>query len=233
MSVVQVTRIHDIGRFGNQLFLYAFARHYSEVIGAQLELPAWAGETLFKLPQHRPSRYCTPLPSDTLPAGEGDIDLFGFYQLNACLRSYRSQVHKWFEFQEPIQPESGIALHVRRGDYIDLAHKYCLVSPASYAQLLEKLPPELPRSWYYEAGVRWPFARCGVADWQLDFRRMVAASHLVRSNSTFSFWAGLLHQGIQVYAPQVGDLVGESDVPFVDGNWPKLYSKFDDYDKVI
>jgi hypothetical protein len=37
----------QLGRFGNQLFQYAFLRLCAEKSGARVECPAWVGQTLF------------------------------------------------------------------------------------------------------------------------------------------------------------------------------------------
>lgn len=45
--VLTMSSIGQLGRFGNQLFQYAFLRLCAEKSGARVECPAWVGQTLF------------------------------------------------------------------------------------------------------------------------------------------------------------------------------------------
>src|SRR5689334_21725322 len=45
--VLTMSRLGQLGRFGNQLFQYAFLRICAEKTGSRVECPTWIGETLF------------------------------------------------------------------------------------------------------------------------------------------------------------------------------------------
>ncbi|NJO65433.1 MAG: hypothetical protein HC836_47270 [Richelia sp. RM2_1_2] len=80
MNVIQCTCLGKMGRFGNCLFQYAFARAYAEKYGAVLEVPEWIGEKLFGLKDKRPSLKLPKTNIDQVPWGKVNIDLCGHFQ---------------------------------------------------------------------------------------------------------------------------------------------------------
>jgi protein subunit release factor A len=46
-AVLTMSSIGKLGRFGNQLFQYAFLRICAERSGARIECPPWVGQALF------------------------------------------------------------------------------------------------------------------------------------------------------------------------------------------
>ena len=56
---------------------------------------------------------------------------------------------------------------------------------------------------------------------------MINAKVLLRSNSTFGFWAGFFN-GSDVYSPVVQGKVGFNDVEFVKGNHSAICNVTDD-----
>ncbi len=59
-SVLTMSSIGQLGRFGNQLFQYAFLRICAHKIGASVECPPWIGQTLFGHNDAPISRRLTP-----------------------------------------------------------------------------------------------------------------------------------------------------------------------------
>ncbi len=138
---VSMTALGLMGRFGNQIFQYAFARLYGGIHDLRVEVPNWIGRWLFDLDDPYPD---TPLrPLDENPAVMGTFldessspllaghDLQGYFQCHT--RHYRRHQRTFRALFQPgarLKPsveralarlgERGrtlVAIHLRRGDY--------------------------------------------------------------------------------------------------------------------
>ena len=58
----------------------------------------------------------------------------------------------------------------------------------------------------------------------MDFLILLNSQTLIRSNSTFSYWAGLLGEG-KVFSPNVKGKIGLNKVNFVDNNWEGTFDQ--------
>ena len=58
-----------------------------------------------------------------------------------------------------------------------------------------------------------------------DFLTLAFSNILIRANSTFSWWAGVLGNKKEIWAPLVEDNVGLCEVGFTKGNWPRMASQ--------
>lgn len=235
-GVITCRNLHSIGRIGNQLFLYAFAKGYAERMGCELQIPAgWWGRKVFANINEPPIRANCPQTAlegkSKRPLGyffgQKNIDIFVYGQHQLYLDFYtQSKVRQWFQFKPSFEAHapkgpSYSAIHVRRGDYEThplFRKRYCVVSARSYAIAIGQF--SIPSPVYcVQEGWRLPLTNLsaqGLA-WLEDFLFLRDAQCLLRANSTFSVWAGWLGKG-KVYSPVVGDKVGVQDVPFVEGN---------------
>ena len=252
-NIIQFTQLGKFGRFGNQVFQYAFARAYAEKYNCTLEIPSWIGEKIFKNVSHPPiSKHLKRTPLDEVLWGEVNIDLFGYFQKSHhldVLSEYK--LRKWFTFQdkwlERYTEVNDIVAHLRRGDYEkNYSGNFCIVTKESYIQACQKygldyncvqwLSEENPtvdsgtnvnykntNNSMYGSGM---YEDNGVS-FLPDFFKMINAKVLLRANSTFSFWAGFFNKN-KVYSPAVGNKVGFDDVEFVEGNHPQLFPAHSD-----
>ena len=145
------------GRFGNQIFQYAFMRFYSRKFGLQYQVPNWVGQKIFG---RKDPLIDTDFPRldvtskaelERLQAGQSvfDVDFWGYFQEveyfshdkdffhglfqpNAELQHYLSQC--W----ESLQNYDIIGLHLRYGDY---GYGYFFETPISW------VIKELERRW--------------------------------------------------------------------------------------
>ena len=202
-----------IGRFGNNLFIYAYARALAERENALLETSPWIGQKLFKYLKG----YCEPV-------GDTIIPVCGYHQDQDSLIYTRKQVKEWFQFKPEILeqlaqvPCPPIVAHLRRGDYADLG--YVVVSEKSYRDAWHKFELDTtPITFVSEEN---PYIVNGLPDWLPDFYRMTKAKVLFRANSSFSWWASTLSDA-RVFAPVIEGLPGgERDCDFLESNAPKL-----------
>ena len=224
-----------VGGFGNQLHQYVSARVYAASIGAELEVPDWAGKVIFGLTEPGWSRElpevndggcgCPP----ALAWGQTNIRLGGYFQFQrwvgllrrSDLRSWLAIEPEWVERCRDVIPRGPYtAAHVRQGDYI--GHPlYANVSEASYARACAEHGLTIDE-WVRQDSPR----RVAGLDARLhflpDFLVLMHAATLLRANSTFSWWAAALADPRQeIYAPVVEANVGKFDANFVRGNWPR------------
>jgi hypothetical protein len=198
--IVTVSCLGNMGRFGNQLFQYAYARAYAESIGAELHTPDWIGRQLF-------AGVDEPIMED-----KGDEDLVGYFQQPEHLKLLsRRKLRQWFTFKNPVDvPEYDLIFHKRRGDYLNTLDFWGIVTDESYVKAAEKHDLDPSQALVLDDD-RQPEYLIN------DFFLMMKCKNLFRSNSTFSWWAATLGDA-RVFSPMVRHRVGWIDVAFVEGN---------------
>ena len=222
MGGIVTTCAGGFGRFGNAMFQYAVARAYAESIGAELRVGNWIGRDLFEGVNDKSSEGLNlPNIQDEKLDGVTDVHLHGYFQReeHVALLS-RKKLKEWFK-PRPQWVRKGFDLifHKRRGDYIGNGY-YAVVSDKSYDDAAHKFGYDPAKAEVFSDG----------RDQNLiydDFFNLAASRVLFRANSSFSFWAGVLCDGI-VYSPVVEDRTGDIDCEFVKGNYPKLMQMFKD-----
>ena len=207
------------------MFQYAIARAYAERHGAILHVPPWIGQQIFELPNHQDPIRLPNIGFDSFPNGRVDISLTGYFQYQEAVDMLsRTKLREWFRIQSRwhnLIKYVNIAAHLRRGDYLGIQHIFCIVSEQSYINACRKIgkcPSDI--FWVREDAPRKEHVPVGL-EFLPDFLTLVHAKILLRANSTFSWWAGVLSDG-EVYSPLVEDKKGHQDVEFIKGNWPRL-----------
>jgi hypothetical protein len=228
--VARIIQIKLLGGFGNQLHQYAAARKYAELVDARLEVPPDSRWIPAIFGTADPTWSCDlPEVNDgasghgpTVEWGQVNVRLGGYFQTQAWVgRLSRRELQRWLvprreHLDRVALPAAGyVAAHVRRGDYVN--HPlYCTVSELSYTRAAEALGLHIDEWVTQERPRPGPRGLEFLGDWLVLMR----AETLLRANSTFSWWAAVLGHG-DVYAPIVEDRVGEHDVEFSRGNWPR------------
>lgn len=211
---------HLIGRFGNMLFQYAYARKYAEINNLELRTNDWPGRHIFDQVKERPM----------IEGGDRLED--DYRQRQSDLIYTREDIERWFrinpDFTRVLQSEDFPLAHRRVGDFA-YTPGYPVISKQSYHNLA--LRCDIPFIFVSDEcpsfNPRLPY------DWLQDFIRMVYAPILMRGNSSFSWWAATLNEvfrGGKIFAPIIDGVMGsfdngiyvERDVEFTAGNWPRL-----------
>jgi hypothetical protein len=206
--LVTISCLGNYGRFGNQLFQYAYARAFAEQLGAELHTPNWIGRELFMG------------VDEPIMQSKGDIDLFDYFQNPEHLALLsKKKVKEWFKFKNPPKVQKhNVVFHKRRGDLLTQLDQYAVVSDESYIKGAKKFNLD-----YKEALIldKEHF------DFVTDFYLMMNCNNLFRANSTFSWWAATLGD-CEVYSPKVENKTGWADVEFVKGNdeWNYKFNKY-------
>lgn len=225
-----------MGRFGNQLFQYAFCKAYAESIGEQLRTNEWIGQKLFDI--NDPlcvADYLPQVTENNIPVFQNrftNIEPIGYFQHEFFLNYYS---RKWcletFKFNDNIleafRPprQHYIACHLRVGDYAkQFDHIYCIVEKENYVRQAAQLGySEDEIIWISEESPHFQDSLATEPAWLTDFLIMKHADILLRANSTFSWWAGTLNEKGKVYSPVVENKVGsQNDIEFVDGNHSRM-----------
>lgn len=226
------------GRFGNVCMQFLFCRALAERYRYTLHCDEWIGEKAFDVSTPRYSG--PPLPRlneitifDHIDRGI-DLEFRGYAQMQKCMVYTKRQAQEWLKIRSEWLPALGrigshrfsndsIVAHHRKGDFA--GYNYPMISRLSYQQTAH---------FYFVSGKQIEFVseeeptpRTDLPDdltFLPDFYRLMNAPTLMRANSTFSFIAALLGNGL-VLSPRIDGLVGgieHDNVHFEAGNHCKL-----------
>ena len=260
--IARIKCLGSMGRLGNQMFQYAFAKAWCDHHGYTLQTPKdWIGRRIWRAAyfddciHEDDGETYQQLGYDEIPEStEYNYDFQGNYEKADHLSFYtRDYVKSLFKLNYHLAPyfehpacEDYIAVHVRRGDYFLVNEQvinktrnpedgYSIISYRSYKNLIDKVGGGLKVRWVMEPGISFEEKRwvgfnqyndfMSVLD---DFYCLVKSKILIRSNSTFSVWAGFLHRGEKIYSPKVG-LAGMMDCEFSEGNSERIRLSGDDF----
>lgn len=139
--VVSMSSLGSNGRFGNQLFQYAFLRLYAQQYGLCIEVPEWVGEFLFGLKDRTISAMRPEVREEHNILGESaivnraapfrNVDFWGYFQYHTrYYRPWRSAFRSFFRPRTEIRQilkdahdrirtrgKTLVGIHIRRGDY--------------------------------------------------------------------------------------------------------------------
>jgi FkbM family methyltransferase len=151
--VITMSSLGSNGRFGNQLFQYAFLKIYAERHNLRLETPRWIGQYLFghddppiakQLPELRETT--NDLHEAIVPNSETilkNVDFWGYFQYNTKYYApYKKMFRSLFQpvpeidrklnaaFESlKMRGKTIVGLHLRRSDY---GYKHFFVAPAEW-----------------------------------------------------------------------------------------------------
>ena len=237
MNKVQVSCLGGMGRFGNQLFQYAFAKSYADKYNCILEIPSdWIGWKIFELEDSVIEKKLPKTEIDEIPFGEVNVDLYGHFQsqkfvdimdVNTLKQGFKFKKELVDAFVKP--KDFYVSWHLRHGDFV-YADEYCTITKECYVNEClrnghniediiivseeNRQPTDSGRMNIEHNGENWNFL--------YDFFVLINSNILYRSNSTFGWWAGVLGNHEKVYSPDVQGKKGQHMicVDFVEGNYP-------------
>lgn len=221
----RVVNLRMIGRWGNQLFQWAYAKKYCELYDCELRTDPWVGYDLFEL-EHTQIQERFPIVHTelTVNPGETRFEFRSYFQMQKAMIYTQDDIWRWFQWKPKVvgilgHYEDEALAHLRRGDYF--GYNYPVVSWKSYLKACFKfqINPEV----VHEISEEKP-TKGFQPEFVADFWRMVNAPILFRANSSFSWWAAAMAKKQRVFAPVIDGLEGgkEHDVEFVEGNHPRL-----------
>lgn len=223
--------LHFMGRFGNQMFQYAFARAFAEKHGYDLETQPWVGQELFQINDNPVSGDYDRKNEYDIEPGTGNISYLSYSQQQKCVLYTKNQLKNWFSVRPEVerfvasmpQIQTDMVAHRRVGDY--MACGYPVISESSYRNAIREYNFDDDDAEFVTEES--PYIVPGFPDhlnWFPDFYRIMIANVIFRGNSCFSWWAATLSEG-QIYSPVIDGLVGgveHDNVRFVPGNHPRI-----------
>ena len=169
-DAISMTALGRTGRFGNQLFEYAFLRLYALRNGLTLKVPQWQGEELFGFSDNRSreGELCElafdAFDNDDLVLWEMDdpprnVNFSGYFQeFPVSFKHHRTFLRRLFSLRDSktremmesarnrlrSQKRTLLAIHIRRGDYVNNGSPEFRTVPVTwYRDLLTTLLPQL------------------------------------------------------------------------------------------
>lgn len=235
---MRAVNLRMIGRFGNQLFAYAFAKGYAEKYGFELHCGNWIGRELFGL-NDPDIEHDYPVRTEiNVVPGESDIT-FSTYAMNQSAITYtRVQAKQWFSFVPSIQrvldniPIEQTLAHLRWGDFVGLSD-FIAISKESIEKACEKFQIDFRHVKFVSEDNPCVVngLSCSHSHFLPDFYRLMKASTLFRANSSFSWWAATLGDARRIFSPCLSGVKKQSgktqDVEFVEGNHSAISAMHD------
>jgi len=211
---------------GNQMFQVASTIGIATKNGHNFALPQWESPFENILPQlhlkHKEQLEGDNWKAIKVPWGYHDImvpgdgenyRLRGYMQSEKYFKHCESLIRELFIFKEGVDNYSDfIAVHVRRGDYVDKSAHHTLLGRDYYERALAMLP-DIPITVFTDMQtIAWQGDKSNLCDivpgWNMvsnsnnDMAIMAQAKYHVIANSSFSWWGAWLSNSEKVIAPR-------------------------------
>jgi hypothetical protein len=204
----------NYGRFGNQLWQIASTIGIATKNNHEYAFPAWQYQSFFK--NKLPELYVYNINNvykeqqfhyEDINLGIGDWNLQGYFQSYKYFNHCEDLIKKHFFF--PKLSLKGVAIHVRRGDYLDRSGYHSVQGMEYYEEAFKHFGKEKftvfsdDIQWCKEnfKGNRFDFFEQNGNDF-LDFSYMSGFDKFIIANSSYSWWAAYLGEGKEVIAPK-------------------------------
>lgn len=231
---VTFSKLGEYGRFGNQLWQIASTIGIATKHGQDYCFPEWKYQGHF--PNHLPVgtvKDCKMLLEQTPYYVDYDLvpsnswDLYGYFQSWIYFEHCKSMIRHYFDFIKI--PHDGVAVHVRRGDYLNKQDVHPVLSLDYYLQGMDYfLGEDLV---VFSDDIEWcknnitgkgrDIAYYHTGDDIRDFKAMCGFSKFIIANSSYSWWAAYLSGSNQVIAPALW-VYGEDKNHRVPPEWIRV-----------
>ena len=194
--------------------------------------------------------------------GEHDITLSGMRQHQQELTYTRGDAKRWFKLRPEMEelvknvPSMEVVANLRRGDYTYSCNPFVVISEQSYLDACDQYGIDKSKVYFLDGETHYRIPEIPVEspwvnlnaeeqgklgnnarlDFLPDLALIMRARIILRSNSTFSWWAVTLGNSERVFSPDIRGVAPASSglfrppqhVPFVEGNhmqmaWPYPY----------
>jgi hypothetical protein len=230
--MISFSQLGKYGRFGNQLFQIASTFGIAYRNSMLPTFPHWDYQEYFskKLPEGIPviaKKYKEPCSYYREIDLERGIhwDLEGYFQSWKYFSDIKSTIISTFYFDK-VQRD-GVAIHVRRGDYLALQHVHPVLPMSYYENALGYFPNE--HFAIFSDDIEWCKQNFRYSDTEFvnsgsdieDFKTMASFRKFVIANSSFSYWAAYLSESDAVISP-INYVEGEVRDDRLLPEWTKL-----------
>lgn len=188
-----------------------------------LPKPIFGGATrhYFRQPGHG----FTPIPN------KNDITLEGYFQSELYWHNYKNELADILQFS--LTPDTFIAVHHRRGDYLKYPDRFPVLDMDYYDQAIEffsragyhrfkVFSDDIPWCKEHYSKSAFTFEYSGIKDPLLDMKHMYNASGFIIANSTFGLFPALLRSDNPIvvapkeerwFGPNGQDMVSKDRMP--------------------
>jgi hypothetical protein len=222
--MIAFSRLGEYGRFGNQLFQYAFLRTMAQRLGVKFYCPPWLGDGLFLLNDgnERTAELSGITKSYVEPENncgfnesaldiEDGTDILGFFQTEKYFNG--EKVGAWYTFREEkvyavrekykhIDFSASTGMHLRFGDNKHQPH-YIIAPLMYYINALSRVrrkenilvfSDEMETAREFLKGRKERLVYVECNEYYEDFYLMTLCRDFISSLSTFSWWAAWLNK---------------------------------------
>ena len=158
--MISFRKLGEWGRFGNQLFQYAYLRSQAGRMGVKFYCPKWRGDSVFELQDEKErgeifdpkfyyneSEFNHGFDKKTLDIKD-ETDVTGFFQSEKFFS--KSDIREWFSFKKEmfegvrkkysnIDFKNSIAIHLRLGDYLNPSLQFYIAKTSYFEEALNLL----------------------------------------------------------------------------------------------
>lgn len=234
--MITFSKLGRFGRLGNQLFQIASTIGVATRHGTSFVFPAWSYQTYFNniLPTGYPPEckiYVEPssLYTEINLDKQFNWSLEGYFQSWKYFDHCKDLIKYYFHFEKPHFPGvDNVAVHVRRGDYIELSHVHPVLGMDYYRKAFDHFKGE--KFTIFSDDIEWCKENFRSTDdiffvhndsEIFDFQIMTSHRKFIIANSSFSYWAAYLSGSKDVIAPKEY-VVGEERDDRIFPDWIKM-----------
>jgi hypothetical protein len=219
----KLTNIHindckTVGRMGNQLFIMASIIGIAKKLGYSYAFPRWQNNTHINIPlfndtiddtcTEKKHGYDAGLIQQIIHSQGHNIQINGYLQDYRYFDEYRSLIQSLFN-KTPSTYNNLCAIHIRRGDYVNLSNHYVQLSQTSYYDNAIETILDINNDtqfMIYSDDINWCInwfnnhkyfnKMCFVTPTNAynDMIKMSKCQYQIIANSTYSWWAAYLNQ---------------------------------------
>lgn len=231
--MITYSKLGEMGRLGNQLFQIASGIGIAHRNSDNFVLvKKWEYQKHFKnpLPMAYPSYLSRviekePYYTEYSLSKDTNWDLFGYFQSWKYFDQCKSTIYYYFDFDR--ESYDGVAVHVRRGDYLNLQHVHPVLPISYYISAMEQFNGE--SFTIFSDDIDWCKSNINGSNIKYhqtgvdieDLKIMSGFSKFIIANSSFSWWAAYLSRGEKVIAPN-NYVIGEYKDDRIPSWWHKL-----------
>lgn len=231
--MVSFAKLGELGRIGNCLFQISVTVSYARKHGMDYILPKWKHAYAFKNKLNQsdvmPSLPVYKEPNfhyNEIPKFES-IDLFGYFQSEKYFKNCEKEIRELFEpsdaIKNRIKKEYGkilsgntCAIHIRRGDYLQLSRYHTNLPMSYYGDAVAKIKADTYL--VFSDDIEWckniihgaNVVYINTGDDIVDFFVMTECKNFIIANSSFSWWGSYLskHPQKRIIAPKKNQWFG-------------------------
>jgi hypothetical protein len=227
-------KLGNFGRLGNQLFQIASTVGIAVKNGTDYAFPSWNYKEDFAGPfplvpneQFQTYQEISPYYTDIFLDASKHWSLEGYFQSWKYFDHCKELIHNLFYFEKT--PIDGIAIHVRRGDYLNLRHIHPILEMDYYKTAMDYFHGE--KFTVFSDDIEWckenlnqrgvSYSTSNSLNPMEDFRYMSSHKGFIIANSSYSWWAAYLSGSRDIIAPSKY-VIGENRDDRIPGEWKKI-----------